>query len=83
MAGAVLGQLWERRAERAAGADRDRRGAQRLPGDPPDALTALATEYAVRIAAEGRKFGLYLLVVARSGRRRCRRTSSRSATTSC
>ena len=32
------------------------------PSDPPDALTALATEYAVRIAAEGRKFGVYLLV---------------------
>ena len=32
------------------------------PAAPPDALTALATDYAVRIAAEGRKFGLYLLV---------------------
>ena len=32
------------------------------PAAPEDALTALATEYAVRIAAEGRKFGLYLLV---------------------
>ena len=27
-----------------------------------DELTAVATEHAVRIAAEGRKFGLYLLV---------------------
>ena len=33
------------------------------PARPEDALTALATEHAVRIAAEGRKFGLYLLVV--------------------
>ena len=32
------------------------------PARPADALTALATEHAVRIAAEGRKFGLYLLV---------------------
>ena len=32
------------------------------PAVPEDRLTALATEYAVRIAAEGRKFGLYLLV---------------------
>jgi len=31
------------------------------PAAPADPLTALATEYAVRIAAEGRKFGLYLL----------------------
>ena len=31
------------------------------PAAPEDALTALATEHAVRIAAEGRKFGLYLL----------------------
>jgi uncharacterized protein len=32
------------------------------PGHPEDPLTALATDAAVRIAAEGRKFGLYLLV---------------------
>ena len=32
------------------------------PADPEDPLTALATEHAVRIAGEGRKFGLYLLV---------------------
>ena len=31
-----------------------------VPGDP---LTALATENAVRIAGEGRKFGIYLIVV--------------------
>lgn len=30
--------------------------------DPPNQLVAQAAEYAVRIAAEGRKFGLYLLV---------------------
>ena len=32
------------------------------PATPDDPLTALVTEHAVRIAAEGRKFGLYLLV---------------------
>ena len=32
------------------------------PGEPEDAVTALATEHAVRIAGEGRKFGIYLLV---------------------
>jgi DNA helicase HerA-like ATPase len=31
------------------------------PALPEDELTALATMHAVRIAAEGRKFGLYLL----------------------
>ena len=32
------------------------------PARPEDPLTAIATEHAVRIAGEGRKFGLYLLV---------------------
>jgi DNA helicase HerA-like ATPase len=32
------------------------------PARPADDVTALATAHAVRIAAEGRKFGLYLLV---------------------
>ena len=32
------------------------------PAAPADALTAIATEHAVRIAAEGRKFGIYMLV---------------------
>ena len=32
------------------------------PREPGDAVTALATDHAARIAAEGRKFGLYLLV---------------------
>jgi DNA helicase HerA-like ATPase len=33
------------------------------PARPDDPLTALATEDAIRIAGEGRKFGLYLVVV--------------------
>jgi DNA helicase HerA-like ATPase len=32
------------------------------PRDPEDEVTALASAHAARIAAEGRKFGLYLLV---------------------
>ena len=32
------------------------------PAEPADQLTALATDLCVRIAAEGRKFGLYLLL---------------------
>ena len=32
------------------------------PAAPEDLVTALTTDYAVRIAGEGRKFGLYLLV---------------------
>src|SRR5256886_11352057 len=38
------------------------------PAEPPDPLVALATDHAVRIAAEGRKFGLYLLVDRKSTR---------------
>jgi DNA helicase HerA-like ATPase len=32
------------------------------PAEPSDQLVAMAAEHATRIAAEGRKFGLYLLV---------------------
>jgi hypothetical protein len=62
MAAAVLGQLWERRAERQPVLIVIDEAHNVCPANPPDALTALATDYAVRIAAEGRKFGLYLLV---------------------
>ena len=33
------------------------------PAEPDDPLTALTTEDVIRIAGEGRKFGLYLIVV--------------------
>ena len=59
---AVLGTLWERRAERQPVLIVIDEAHNVCPSDPRDALTALATEHAVRIAAEGRKFGLYLLV---------------------
>ena len=59
---AVLGHLWRPARDAPPRADRHRRGAQRLPRPPGDPLTALATSHAIRIAAEGRKFGLYMLV---------------------
>jgi hypothetical protein len=61
-ASAVLGQLWARRADRRPVLIVIDEAHNICPADPPDALTALATDYAVRIAAEGRKFGLYMLV---------------------
>ena len=62
VASAVLGTLWERRAERQPVLIVIDEAHNVCPAAPADALTAVATEYAVRIAAEGRKFGLYLLV---------------------
>jgi hypothetical protein len=59
---AVLGRLWERRTERAPVLLVVDEAHNICPADPEDPLTALATEHAVRIAGEGRKFGLYLLV---------------------
>jgi DNA helicase HerA-like ATPase len=62
VADAVLGTLWERRADRRPVLIVVDEAHNVCPAEPPDALTARATEHAVRIAAEGRKFGLYLLV---------------------
>jgi DNA helicase HerA-like ATPase len=62
VAEAVLRGLWERRLERRpvlAVLDEAHNVCPALPGDP---MTALATEHAVRIAGEGRKFGIYMLV---------------------
>src|SRR5829696_111713 len=61
-AGAVLGRLWERREEREPVLIVIDEAHNVCPAQPEDALTAIATELAVRIAAEGRKFGLYLMV---------------------
>ena len=60
-AAAVLGRLWDRREERSPVLIVIDEAHNVCPGEPQDRLTALATEHAVRIAAEGRKFGLYLL----------------------
>jgi hypothetical protein len=61
-AGAVLGELWRRREERRPVLVVIDEAHNVCPAAPEDPLTALATAHAVRIAAEGRKFGLYLLV---------------------
>jgi uncharacterized protein len=59
---AVLGALLRRREERRPVLIVIDEAHNVCPAEPEDRLTALATDYAVRIAAEGRKFGLYLLV---------------------
>ena len=61
-AGAVLGRLWERRENREPVLIVIDEAHNVCPALPEDPLIALATEHAVRIAAEGRKFGLYLVV---------------------
>jgi DNA helicase HerA-like ATPase len=62
-AGAVLERLWRRRAAREPVAIVIDEAHNVCPAEPADAVTALATEDAIRIAGEGRKFGLYLIVV--------------------
>jgi uncharacterized protein len=62
-AGAVLERLWARRARREPMAIVIDEAHNVCPAEPADPLTALATEHAIRIAGEGRKFGLYLIVV--------------------
>ena len=61
-AAAVLGTLWRHREERRPVLIVIDEAHNVCPAEPEDHLTALATDLAVRIAAEGRKFGLYLLV---------------------
>jgi hypothetical protein len=62
VAEAVLGRLWERRTDRSPVLIVIDEAHNVCPHEPEDPLTALATEHAVRIAGEGRKFGLYMLV---------------------
>lgn len=62
VATAVLGDLWRRRAERSPVLIVIDEAHNVCPAEPADQLTALATDDVIRIAAEGRKFGLYLLV---------------------
>jgi uncharacterized protein len=62
VAAAVLGDLWRRRHERRPVLIVIDEAHNICPADPPDQLIAQAAEHAIRIAAEGRKFGLYLLV---------------------
>jgi hypothetical protein len=62
-AGAVLERLWRQREQREPVAIVIDEAHNICPAEPSDQLTALATEHAIRIASEGRKFGLYLIVV--------------------
>jgi uncharacterized protein len=62
-AGAVLERFWRERARREPVAIVIDEAHNVCPAEPDDPLTALAAADAVRIAGEGRKFGLYLIVV--------------------
>ena len=62
-AGAVLERLWRERARREPVAIVIDEAQNVCPAESADPLAALATEDAIRIAGEGRKFGLYLIVV--------------------
>jgi uncharacterized protein len=62
-AGAVLERLWRQRARRRPIAIVIDEAHNVCPAEPVDRITALGTEDAIRIAGEGRKFGLYLIVV--------------------
>ena len=59
---AVLATLWRHRADREPTLIVIDEAHNVCPSNPPDPITAIATEHAARIAAEGRKYGLYLLV---------------------
>jgi DNA helicase HerA-like ATPase len=59
---AVLGTLWRRRDDRAPTLVVVDEAHNVCPSEPRDPVTAIAAEHAARIAAEGRKYGLYLLV---------------------
>jgi uncharacterized protein len=65
----VLAALWRRRADREPTLIVIDEAHNVCPREPGDAVTALATEHAARIAAEGRKFGLYLLVATQRPQR--------------
>jgi len=62
VAEAVLATLWRQRADREPTLIVIDEAHNVCPSDPADPITEIATEHAVRIAAEGRKYGLYLLV---------------------
>ena len=62
-AAAVLERLWRRRATREPIVIVIDEAHNVCPAEPADPITALGTEDAIRIAGEGRKFGLYLIVV--------------------
>jgi hypothetical protein len=62
VAAAILGDLWHRRHDRSPVLIVIDEAHNVCPAEPEDRLAAIAAEHATRIAAEGRKFGLYLLI---------------------
>jgi hypothetical protein len=62
VAASVLGRLWSLRTRREPVLVVIDEAHNVCPGRPEDPLTASAADTVVRIAAEGRKYGLYLLV---------------------
>jgi len=62
VAAAVLGGLWRNRERRRAMLIVIDEAHNVCPAEPSNALQANATQYCINIAAEGRKFGLYLLL---------------------
>jgi hypothetical protein len=62
-AGHVLERLWRRRAAREPIAIVIDEAHNVCPAEPEGPIGALAAEDAIRIAGEGRKFGLYLILV--------------------
>jgi uncharacterized protein len=62
VAAAVLGHLWRHRHERKPILIVADEAHNICPQEPADNLEAAATSHAIKIAGEGRKFGLYLLV---------------------
>jgi uncharacterized protein len=65
----VLAALWRRRADRDPTLIVIDEAHNVCPREPADDVTELATDHAARIAAEGRKFGLYLLVATQRPQR--------------
>jgi uncharacterized protein len=63
VAGAVLGDLWKRRADRSPTLVVIDEAHNVCPAVEPPPLQRDAREIVVRIAGEGRKYGLYLLLV--------------------
>jgi DNA helicase HerA-like ATPase len=63
VAATVLERLWRARADRQPIALVIDEAHNVCPARPEDPLTALGTEDAIRIAGEGRKYGLYMIVV--------------------
>ena len=59
---AVLGWLWQHRHERVPRLVVIDEAHNVCPQRPDSPLASLATEHVIRIAAEGRKYGLYLLL---------------------